>query len=192
MRGNSLFGSLAFGLLAALGSIPWTMVCGPILGRLWALAIYSLAMVALYVVVIAPNWSRGVAIGGLAVGLAGVAGLLAPWPAEAIFGAALILAIARSGFLYRQAPARALALEGALAIGGLLFAYAVAGPTLLGAALAIWSFFLVQSLYFLVGGRRDRVSDEPAVDPFEKARQRALALMDSGRFLSSSRDSTKG
>ncbi len=178
MRGNSLVGSLAFGLITALGSIPWTIVCGPMLGRLWALAAYCLVIVVVYVVVIAPSWRRGIAMGGLTGGFAGLVGLLAPWPAEAILGSVLILAVVRSGFLYRQAPARAVALEVMLALGGLLAAQLVAGLTLLGTALAIWSFFLDQSLFILVGGRRDRGSEELVEDPFDRARQRALALME--------------
>ena len=178
MRGNSLLGALAFGAVAALGSIPWTMIAGPVFGRLWAVALYCLATVVLYVVTIAPTWPRGLAIGGLAGLLAAAFGILAPWPSEAIFGAVLVLAIARSGFLYRSRPARALLLECSLAGGGLLAAYTLARPTLLGAALAIWSFFLVQSLYCLTGGVRERLPEEPSIDPFEQARRRALALME--------------
>ena len=63
-------------------------------------------------------------------------------------------------------------------LGGLLFARALAGPTLLGAAFAVWAFFLVQGLFFLAGGVRERESPEPQIDPFERARKRALALME--------------
>ena len=90
----------------------------------------------------------------------------------------MILALSRSGFLYRSQPARALLLEGALSGGGLAFAYAMAGPGLLATALAIWGFFLAQSLFFLAGGVKQRDAEPAGTDPFEKARQRALALMD--------------
>lgn len=178
MRRNSLLGSLSFGAVAALASIPWSMVAGPVVGRLWALAAYCLFAVAAYVIVIAPSWPRGVAIGGLAALLAAAVGILAPWPSDAILGAALILAVARSGFLYRSKPARALLLEGALAIGGLLAARILAGPTPLASGLAIWTFFLVQSLFFLAGGVEHREADETRIDPFERARKRALAVME--------------
>ena len=178
MRSNRLSGSLVFGAVAALGSIPWTMVTGPLFGRLWTLAGYCLAAVVLYVIAIAPSWSRGVAIGALAAVAAGVVAVLATWPSEAILGAALILAAARSGFLYRGAPARVLLLEAALIVGGLLAARVLAGPTLLSSGVAIWGFFLVQSLYFLVGGVRVREPDEPGIDPFERARKKAVALME--------------
>ncbi len=170
--------TLAFGLIAALGSIPWAMVLGPFFGQFWALAGYCLAAVVLYVVVIAPSWPRGVAAGATAGLAAIVVAVLATRPPEAILGAVLILAVARSGFLYRDRPARAVLLETALAFGGLLFARALAGPTVLSAGLGIWAFFLVQSLYHLTGGVREREPDEPLVDPFERARRRALALME--------------
>ena len=180
MRGNSFSGALALAALAALGSIPWTIVAGPLLGRFWAVAAFCLAAVVVYVTAIAPSWSRSAEIGALAGVLAVAVGVLAPWPSDAVVGAALILAVARSGFLYRSRPARGLAIEGVLAFGGLLFASALARPTLLGTALAIWGFFLVQSLFFVAGGVRALKPDEPGVDPFDQARKQALALMEKG------------
>ncbi len=170
--------TLAFGGVAALGSIPWAMVFGSFFGHSWALAGYGLAAAASYAAVIAPSWPRGVAAGAAAGAAAGVTLVLATTPSEAILGAALILAVARSGFLYRGRPARTVVLEAALTCGGLLFARALAGPTVLSAGLAIWAFFLVQSLFFLAGGVREREADEPQIDRFERARKRALALME--------------
>ncbi len=170
--------TLAFGLVAALGSIPWAMVAGPFFGHPSALAGYCLTMAVLYAAVIASSWPRGVAVAGAAGLAAGSVAVLAATPSEAILGAALILAVARSGFLYRGRPARTVVLEAALTFGGLLFARVLAGPTLLSAGLAIWAFFLVQSLFFLAGGVREREPEEPRIDPFERARKRALALME--------------
>ncbi len=170
--------TLAFGVVAALGSIPWTMVFGHFFGLSWATAGYCLAAMTLYVVTIAPGWPRGVATGAATGAAAAAVAVLATTPAEAILGAALILAIARSGFLYRGKPARTILLETAVTGGGLLFARFLAGPTLLSAGFAIWAFFLIQSLFFLAGGVREREVDEPRIDPFERARKRALALME--------------
>ncbi len=170
--------TLAFGAVAALGSIPWAMVFGPFFGHAWALAGYCLGAAALYAGVIAPSWPRGVAAGAVA-SVAGVAvAVLATRPTEVILGAAMILAVARSGFLFRGKPARTVVLEAGLVFGGLLFARALAGGTLLSAGLAIWAFFLVQSLFFVAGGVREREPDELRIDPFERARKRALALME--------------
>ena len=170
--------TLAFGLVAALGSIPWAMVFGPFFGQHWALAGYCLGLTALYVAVIAPMWPRAFAAGAIASFAATTIAVLATRPSEALLGAALILAVARSGFLYRGKPARTAVLEAALIFGGLLFARTLIGPTLLSAGLAIWAFFLTQSLFFLAGGVREREPDGPRVDPFERARKRALALME--------------
>ena len=180
MRGNSFLGALALGAVAALGSIPWTMIAGAFFGHFWAAAAYCLTAVVAYVVAIAPSWSRGFQIGTLAALLAAAVLVLAPWPSEAVASAALILAVLRSGFLYRSSPARALLIEGLLAGGGLLFASALAAPTPLGTALAVWGFFLVQSLFFVLGGVRARKEDEQGIDPFERARERALALLKEG------------
>ncbi len=173
-----MFKTLAFGLVAALASIPWTMVFGPFVGMSWAMAGFCLGAAVLYAGVLAPTWARGAAVAAVAGLAAAAIVVLAGRPSEAILGAALILTVARSGFLFRGKPARTLLLEGVLIFGGLLFARALAGPTLLGASLAIWAFFLVQSLFFLAGGVRERASTEPRIDPFERARKRALALME--------------
>ncbi len=173
-----MFKTLAFGALAALASIPWTMVLGPFVGQSWALAGFCLGAAALYAAVLTATWARGVAVAVLTGLAAAAVAVLASRPTEAILGGALILAVARSGFLYRGKPARTLVIEAGLIVGGLLFARMFAGSTLLGAALAIWAFFLVQSLFFLAGGVREREPEEPRVDPFERARKRALALME--------------
>ena len=170
--------SLVFGGIAALGSIPWAMVAGPFLGHSWALAGYCLGVTVLYVVAIAPGWPRGVAAGAASGFVAIAVAMLAGRPSEAFLGAALIVAVARSGFLYRGKPARTVVVEAGLVFGGLLAARALAGSTLLSAGLAVWAFFLVQSLFFLVGGVRERPPDEQGIDPFQRARKRALALME--------------
>ncbi len=178
LLGSSLLGSLAFAAIAALGSIPWTMMAAPFIGRLWAVAIYCLATVVFYAVTIAPTWSRGLAGGGFAAALAVVVGLLASWPSEAILGAALTLAMVRSGILYRGRPLRTLLLETALILGGLLAARFLVGPTPLATGLAIWSFFLAQSLFFLMGGITAREPEEVTIDPFEHAKKQVLGLME--------------
>jgi hypothetical protein len=85
-----------------------------------------------------------------------------------------LIACGRSGILYRSRPLRALVLESLLAAGGLVFAGQLAGASL---ALAAWGYFLVQSLFFLVGGIEARPDPGPA-DPFERARAELLALLD--------------
>jgi hypothetical protein len=178
MRRNTLSGSLAFAAVAALAAIPWTMVMVPVLWPTTAVGLYAVAALVLYLLWIAPSVSRGLLIAALAGVGAAVAGVLAPGLSEALLAAAAILAVARSGFLYRARPARAAVLEGLLIAGGLLFARVLAAPTSLGVGLGIWGFFLVQSLFFLAGGADRRRAEEPGVDPFDKARRRALELLE--------------
>lgn len=178
MRGNRLLGSLAFAAFAALASIPWTMVTVPVLWPSRAVGLFVLAAAVLHVVWIAPSWPRGARIGALAALLAALVAVLAPGLTATVLGAAAILAVARSGFLYRAQPARALVLEVALIAGGLVFARVLGGPTSLGLALGIWGFFLVQSLFFVAGGVRERQAEASAVDPFERARRKALAVLE--------------
>lgn len=178
MRASSFAGSLLFAALAALGSVPWMIAASPLAGSSWALGLYSLGAAAAYLAWIAPSWPRALA-SGAGAGLAAFAvAVLAPMPTGAVMGAAAILAAVRSGYLFRGAPARAFVVEGVLAGGGLVFARALAGSSFLSLGLAFWGFFLLQSIFFLIGGIAERPADEPRLDPFEAARRRALALME--------------
>ena len=76
--------------------------------------------------------------------------------------------------------ARALVLEALLTGGGLWLASWIGSGSLLGVALGIWTFFLVQSLFFVLGGVAERQGEEPAGDAFDAARARALRLMEQG------------
>ncbi|MEE8523669.1 MAG: hypothetical protein V3T72_07030 [Thermoanaerobaculia bacterium] len=178
MRGDNLTGSLAFAAVAALAAVPWTLVMVPILWPASTVSAYALALAVLYPLWIAPTWRRGFVAAVLAGCLAAVVGVAAPGLSEAILGAALIVAVVRSGFLYRSNPARALVLEGTLLVTGLLFARALASSTPLGVGLGVWAFFLCQSLFFVASGVCERVAEEPAVDPFVGARKKALALLE--------------
>ena len=178
MRASSFSGSLLFAALAGLGTVAWMIAASPLAGVSWALGLYSLGTAVAYLVWIAPSWPRGLAAGtGAGVAALAVA-VLAPMPTGAVMGAAAILAAARSGFLFRGRPARAFVAEGVLAGGGLALAGVLAGSTFLSLGLAFWGYFLLQSLFFLIGGIAERPADEPRLDPFEVARRRALALME--------------
>jgi hypothetical protein len=95
----------------------------------------------------------------------------------AALGAAIALGLARSGLLYRSRGARGIAIEALLLGGGLVLARFLMATGVLGPALALWGFFLVQSAFFAIGGPQMR---EAAVvgDRFESARRRALALLE--------------
>ncbi len=174
MRARRFAESLLFALLAALGAIPWTLAAGAAVGRGRAEALYLLALAALYLVWIAPSWPQKLRSGVLA---AVAAAALAFVPVPAWAAAALLVAVGRSGLLYRTKPARAVVTEAVLVGGGLAFAGWLAGPSLLDAALAVWGFYLLQSVYFLLGGVAER-REEARTDPFEDAHRRAMAVME--------------
>lgn len=183
MGRNSLLGHVAFGAFAGLAVIPWVLVAAPLLGSLGATAAFAVGALVLYVAWIAPEPSRALAAGALAA-ISGsfflLAGAAIDSPSLVLFATAVVLGVVRSGLLYRRAPLRALFVEFVLLIGGLAFAWLLADGSLLGLGLAIWGFFLVQSLFPLLGGLAERSHDRPQEDPFDEARRRALALMEEG------------
>lgn len=72
--------------------------------------------------------------------------------------------------------ARAFAWGAVLAVAGLVFARWLLTPSLLGGALALWGFGFVASLRCLVPGAEPCIPEDG--DPFERARARALALLE--------------
>jgi len=172
----ALLRSLGFAAVAALAVVPWQLVSAPVVGFERSLAVFAFASVVAYLASIAPTPRRAWVVGG-SVALAAVPGaLLVPLPA-AIPAAAILLAVGRSVFLFQRSAVRAVVVEGVLLAGGLLFARTLSGPSLLDLALAVWGFFLVQSLFGLIGGGKPR-REALGGDPFERARQRAMALME--------------
>jgi len=179
IRCNSFGRSLIFAAVAAAGWLPWVVAAAPIFGAWSARALYMIVVATLYVAGIAPRGAQRLAVmavyGLLACGVA----VAAHTPTELAIGLGVLLGIARAGFLYRFAPARAVVTEVVLVFGGLVFSRFLAGTSLLSTARAIWAFLLVQSCFFVVGGVRERRPFErQQPDPFEAAYQRALALLD--------------
>lgn len=178
MRVNSFARTVAFAALSAAFSIPFLWMTGSWLGEKSALAALLVGITALYTAGIAPRRGARLPLGALALGLGGGAAWLAPSPSVLVVTLAGILAVLRSTILYRARPARALVLEGVLLTGGLLLAQFLAGPRAFEVGLAIWGFFLVQSLFFLVRGIGIRPSSAEGIDPFDRAYARARALLE--------------
>ena len=178
MRMGTFSGSLVFGAIAALGSVAFLVAMRPLLGGPLASSTYCVAVAVLYLVAMAPSWSRGIRIGSLAGALGAAILVFASNATVAVLGATVVLGLMRSGFLFRTKPGRALLVELSLLGGGLLLANALADTGGLGLAMAIWSFFLVQSAYFLLGGIGERTESTPETDPFQEACVRATRLME--------------
>ena len=96
-------------------------------------------------------------------------------------GLTLLLAFLRSGLSFSMRPARAVVVEIALLGGGIVMAVWLAGAGWFGEALGLWGYILVQSLYFLVPGRRrPRLQGSFDGDPFDRARDRLNDLLEEG------------
>jgi hypothetical protein len=160
---------LAFGAVAALAAVPWLVVARPVVGTQDALRFFVVMLVPIYLVALAPTWRRGIRVGALAGILGFVVLTFAPNPVSAAVGAAVLLGIMRSGFVYRSRPGRALVTEVVLLGGGLLLAEVLEGGGILSLSFAVWGFFLVQSVYFLLGGIGERPDTVHTADPFERA-----------------------
>lgn len=178
MRWRSFSGSLGFAAVAAAGFAPFALALRPILGGGWALATFAVLATAVYVAGLAATRRGGLGAALLAL-LVGSAALGVLWtPREVILAAALALGLCRSGVLYRAPFARAVALESLLLGGGLVLAAHLAGGGLLSGCLAVWGFFLAQSVFFLVAGVSTRRGSGEAEDPFDAARARLLAVLE--------------
>ena len=176
MRWNTFTRSATFAAVAAGGWVPWALLVGPILGLWNALTLYLVGLLTCYVAGLSPQARRRVAAvtAVVALGLACAAGTIV----ELCIGLAVLLGIARSGFLFRAAPTRAVLTETVLLVGGLLFARFLGGPSLASTMLAIWGFLLVQSVFLLVAGRRERRCSERHGDGFEEVYRLATTLLD--------------
>ncbi len=171
MRLGTFSGSLLFAVLSGLASTAYLVTGNPS-------GVGAIGLAVLYLVAIAPSSSRALRIGTLA-GVLGLAlGLLAPSAEASVVGAAFLVGVLRSGFVYRSRPWRGLAIETLLLSGGFVLATILNGYGPLDTALAVWGFFLVQSLYFLIGGVEHRAATPDGIDPFVKAREEALRLID--------------
>jgi hypothetical protein len=181
MRCDSFARGVVFSAAVAAGCLPWALLVGPISGAWNAQALYLIGATAAYVAVLAPR-GRGLPAAAVTAVVAAAIAVLARNTTELAIGLAAIIAVARSAVLYAAPLGRALLRETALTLGGLAFARYLASSTLPSTGIAVWGFFLVQSLFFLFAPatRRGRGA---GVDPFDEAYRRALALMDRTSIL---------
>jgi len=176
-RRSTFAKSLWFAAFAA-GALPlWLLLARPILGAERAIGAYFVAIAAAYLGSIAPTRGRALVVAVVAAAAGALASLTTHAAGELVLVLVVLIAVARSGFLYRCTPPRGVAIEAIVAGGGLLFVRFLCGPSVAALVLSLWGFFLVQSLYILLGGTTaTAVSGHP--DPFEDAYGRALALLD--------------
>ncbi|MEN8182701.1 MAG: hypothetical protein ABFS46_09215 [Myxococcota bacterium] len=175
MRWNSFGRTLGFGALAAGGLLAASFLPLPT-GA--ALSAWLVASAVAYGVGLAPS-AAGAARTVLPIGALGLAvWLAAEHVGQAALGAALVVGIGRSLLVYRARPLRGLAVEAVLLGGGLWLARALLDGGLGSAALAVWGFFLVQSLFFWIPGVAEREDSGATADPFERAARRLRRLLE--------------
>ncbi len=176
MRWNGFGGSLVFAAVAAGALLVTFPLLAPVVGAAAALCLFSVGIAVVYLVGLAPSWRRGFGA-AIVASVLGAILLILPFGVPCtVAGAAGIVAVCRSGVLYRQRTLRALVAEAGLTAGGLALASFLAAGGLVSWALAAWGYFLVQSVFFLVGGVQPRREGGPS-DPFDRAREELLTLI---------------
>lgn len=173
---HGLLRTLAFGLLAALGAVAWQVAGSFVLSPRASLAAYALLCACAFPAAVAPSWRAAALSLALCVPLAIGAAVVAPDLTGAVVCAALIAALGRA-VSYGAKPLRTLALEVALFGVALVAARLFGGTSPFAAALGVWSFCLVQSLYFLFLTPQPRESTAAPEDAFDIAHRRALAVL---------------
>jgi len=176
MRWNGFRGTLVFGAVAAAALLAFVPLAAPVLGPRGALRCFAVGIGALYLFGLGGSWRRGFVAAGAAGGLGLVLLALPLGVTATTLGSAIGIALCRSGILYRSRPLRACSVEVLLGLGGLGLAGFLAGSGLASLALAVWGYFLVQSVFFLVGGIGARREPAPG-DPFDRAAAGIEALL---------------
>jgi hypothetical protein len=168
--------TLGFGLLAALGAVAWQVAGSFVMSPRTSLTVYALLCACAFPAALAPSLRAAALSLALCIPLAAGAALVVPDLTSAVICAALIAALGRA-LMYWSKPARTLALELALFAVALVAARSLGGTSPFAAALGVWSFCLVQSVYFLFLTPQPRESTAVSEDPFELAHRRALAAL---------------
>jgi hypothetical protein len=178
MKWNGFGPSLGFALAAAAGWPLFAIAAGPVVGASAALSLYLVCVATVYAFGLTADRARGLGAAALTGAIAAAFAAIARDPAVVTLGAAIGIGLARSTLLHRRGAGRAIAVEVTLLGVGLLLARFLASPGPLGIALALWGFFLVQSVFFGIGGTSERRTEIGTMDPFERAKRRAMEVLE--------------
>ena len=91
-----------------------------------------------------------------------------------------ILSWIRSGVCFQGSLAKVLGAELVACVGGGVLVAYFAPHSTVAWAMAVWMFFLVQSLYFIVAVDAGNEGEKVELDPFEKARRQAERILSHG------------
>jgi hypothetical protein len=168
--------TLGFGVLAALGVVAWQLLMTLWFGAATSFSLYAVLCSCAFPLAIAPNPRAAWGAVALAVPLAGAVLVLAPDAVTTLVCCALLVALTRA-VMFRAHVARSVALEVLLFALSLGAARLFGGGTPFGLGLGVWSYFLVQSSYFLCLRPATR-KPETVADAFDTAHSRALDLLE--------------
>lgn len=175
---DGLASSLAFGALAAV-----LLVFAQNLGihlppGAPVLPLYLVGCLVLYSTLLAPTPRKAIRNG--AVAAVAAAGLLVSTSSVVgvAVGATALLTLVRSGLDANTRRPRVFFFEATLGFLALSAAAWVAWPGWIGQAAALWSYFLVQSLFFLLPIVQEGGGSSESGDEFERARDHLMALLD--------------
>ncbi len=174
-RGAEFSTAVRFAGLAALSAIATVVALEPWAGPGRARAWFALALLPIAGARIGDSFGArarvafGLGLTSVALGLAQL-----PWPALAL-PLAGAFGVARGVSTARRSGARSLALEALLTSTGLALGALCDGRSSLSFGLAIWGFLLIQATFALV---ESKARSNEAGDPFERARDQALALLE--------------
>lgn len=167
--------ALGFALFAALGAMPARLVLGALLGGERSLAWYVLGLVPCALLLLGPSLRAGVLAALLGCGL-GLLGVLSDASVEtAALVAVLALGLGRSALSHPRPLLRALWFELSISVVAWLLLVGLHDGSLLGDALCVWSFWLVQSAYALLPAQRP--AHAHVADGFELASQAAERIL---------------
>ena len=178
MKIEGFASSLLFGGVVAVAVVSAQSLFAPIFGSGDVLALYLVSVLVAYTGLLGRDLRRGLRNGCVSL-LGSVLVLAMANGTEGIaIGLTILLALVRSGMDSETRTPRGLMVEAVLGLGALAFASSLTGPGWLGSASALWGFALVQSLYFLAPGLRSASVGDGVGDPFERARERLLVLLE--------------
>ena len=177
MTVRSFGGTLAFGVAAGLGFPGFAVLSSSVLGTHTALWLWIALGAIAYSALLGHDWPGRVTGAFVAALFVVPTALLTSGIAGIAMGAALAVAIARSRLCGAGQVPRTVAVEAVLAALGFAFVAALGGPGWFPISLAIWGWFLVQSLYFLLGGR-SAPAPTGEIDPFDLAHDQARRILE--------------
>jgi hypothetical protein len=176
VKRSSFARALGFAVLAAALTVPVLIAGAFNFGYEGTLLAYMLLLTPISLFVTAPDLRAGLRVGFVTGAVAVVLLCSVARVESALLGALVTLAIGRSLLAGPRPLARVLFFE--IALGALAFAAFAAfrDQRLIGDALAVWGFWLVQSGFALIAHSAE-AHEQVAVDAFDAARTAAERLM---------------